>query len=67
MPAKKLLRLPQVIDRIGICKASVFRLVKLGQFPAPIRISDRAVAWVESDLDEWIDSRIRQSHTVAEQ
>jgi prophage regulatory protein len=53
----KLLRLPVVLERSGLSKPSIYRLMKLGQFPLCRKISIRAVAWSESELSSWIESR----------
>ena len=58
----KLLRLPKVIEATTMCKASIYRLVKKGEFPAPIKIGERAVAWKEEEVTAWIESRERVSY-----
>lgn len=54
----RLLRLPEVIDRTGLSKASIYRYVQLGKFPAPVIVGERAAAWVQSEIDTWIAARI---------
>lgn len=54
----KLIRLPVVEDRTGLGKSSLYAKVKDGTFPAPVRLSARAVAWRESDIDRWISERL---------
>ena len=60
----KLIRLPLVSDRTGLGKSSIYAGVKSRTFPAPVRLSARAVAWRESDIDRWISERMttRGSH-----
>ncbi|OLP05153.1 helix-turn-helix transcriptional regulator [Rhodoferax antarcticus] len=53
----KLLRLPRVQDLTGFGKSSIYAGVKTGTFPAPVRLSARAVGWRESDIFQWIESR----------
>ena len=56
----KLLRLPQVLDAVQMSKATLYRMVKSGTFPAPLRPSmSRMIAWKYVDIEEWIDSRTR--------
>lgn len=59
-PAKpgKLLRLPAVEERTGLKKSSIYAGVKAKTFPAPVRLSARAVAFREEDVDRWISGRI---------
>ena len=53
----KLLRLPGVQALTGFGKSSIYAGVKAGTFPAPVRLSARAVGWRESDIFQWIESR----------
>lgn len=50
------LRLPAVKQITGLCRASIYRHVCLGTFPAPVQIGQRAVAWRQSDIDTWAAS-----------
>lgn len=60
----RVLRLPKVSEKVGLSKASIYRLMKEGKFPPPIELGDRARGWPESVLDEWIEERPRaKNHT----
>ncbi len=54
----EILRLPQVMKRIGVSKSWVYQNLKNGKFPKQIFLSERLVGWVDSDIDDWIKSRI---------
>ena len=58
---QSLIRLPEVLKRTGFGKAWIYRLSSEGRFPAPVKIGVRAVAFVESEVDEWIQSVIETS------
>ena len=49
-------RLPFVMDFTGYSKPSIYRKIKDGSFPAPLKMGSRAVAWKQSALVEWQDS-----------
>ena len=51
------LRLPQVKARTGLSRSSIYAAVKLGTFPAPIALGERAVGWLDSTIDDWITTR----------
>ena len=59
--ATRLIRLPEVLERTGYGKAWIYRLIRESRFPAPVKIGVRAVAFVESEVDEWIQSVIETS------
>ncbi|EAP2787180.1 AlpA family transcriptional regulator [Salmonella enterica] len=62
---QSLIRLPEVLKRTGFGKAWIYRLISQGRFPAPVKIGTRAVAFVESEIDEWIEAVISNSRSHA--
>jgi len=57
----RLLRLNSVLQRTPISKSEIYRRVRAGTFPAPIRLGARAVAWLESDIDQYIQKLAQDS------
>jgi prophage regulatory protein len=53
-------RLPAVLERVNISKTSMYSWMKSGDFPQPVRLGPRSVAWRRSDVDAWIESRINR-------
>jgi len=64
MTTQTIIRLPQVKQRIGLSRSSIYALVRAGQFKAPISLGSRAVGWLESDVDEFIAARVKASRTA---
>ena len=52
-PSDPLLRLPDVIDEVGLSKRTIYRKIGEGTFPPPRRIAKRAVAWPLSCVEAW--------------
>ena len=50
-PKERLLRLPEVLNRVGYKRSRFLEFVRLGKFPAPVHLGPRAVAWPESQID----------------
>lgn len=61
MAAEHLLRLPQVRARVGLGRSSIYAAISAGEFPRPVSIGARAIAWPASSIDEWIESKVRQA------
>lgn len=59
--SKTLIRLPEVQRRTGYSKAWIYRLISEGRFPASVKIGTRAIAFVESEIDEWVAKCIAES------
>jgi len=55
-----ILRRQQVVDRTGLCLSSIYNFIAVGTFPKPISLGSRSVGWLESEVDEWILSRIEK-------
>lgn len=53
----RLLRMPEVLKKLGISSTTVWRLSKKNDFPPAIRISPGAVGWREADIERWIAER----------
>ena len=53
-----ILRLPDVLARVGIKRSTLYRLVASGGFPRPVKLSGYAVGWRASDVDRWIADRV---------
>ena len=60
----RLLRLPDVLRRVGLSRSTVYQLAASGRFPAPVRLSPRTSAWRSDDVQAWIDNlqRARPAH-----
>lgn len=60
---EKLLRWPEVQARVGFCKSYSYVLQKKGIFPLPIKIIEggRATGYLESEINEFINTRIEKS------
>jgi prophage regulatory protein len=55
----KFLRLVEVRNRVPFSRASIYRKISAGEFPRPYSLGARAVGWLESDIDAWIESRVK--------
>lgn len=54
----KLIKLKDVLDITGLSRSFVYALAQKGEFPKPVKLSERSSAWVQSEVDDWIDARI---------
>ena len=69
-PQKRFIRLPEVLSRTGYGRTTIYRKMEDGSFPRSVKLDgppkdpnvfdSRAVAWIEYEVDQWIDSRIEE-------
>ena len=64
---ERLLRLKEVQDRVGLCGSHIYNLIRENRFPAPIKLlGSRRSAWVESEIDAWINKQIEAGRDEGE-
>ena len=74
-PQKRFIRLPEVLTRTGYGRTTIYRKMEEGTFPRSVKLGgpledpnafdSRAVAWIEHEVDQWIDSRIDERDSVS--
>ncbi|WP_211470839.1 helix-turn-helix transcriptional regulator [Collimonas humicola] len=57
-------RLPVVMARTGKSRASIYVAMKEGKFPASVSVGARAIGWLSSDIDAWIENRVKVSRAA---
>jgi len=53
----KMLRLPEVMDKVGLKTSTIYDMMAEGTFPRARLITGRAVGWFEHEIDGWLLSR----------
>ena len=73
-PKTRLIRLNEVLSRTGYGRTSIYRKMDEGTFPKnlklggpikdPTKFDSRAIAWIEYEVEQWIESRIEERDSV---
>ena len=53
----RLLPIAAVVEKAGICRSYVWKLIGQGDFPRPLRLGKRARVWRSDEIDAWIEAR----------
>ena len=56
-PIQRLIRLREIQHRVGLSRSSIYRFMAERTFPKPVHLGVRSVAWVEHEIDAWLQSR----------
>ena len=56
-----LIKLSVVMAMTGLSKSSIYAMMQAGSFPKTIHIGVRGVAWIEGEIQHWIEEKISQS------
>ena len=59
MDFPKLVRIGTVLEMTTLSTATIYRLMKKGQFPKQIMVSERSARWSESEVLEYINEKLQ--------
>ncbi|MBS0289803.1 MAG: AlpA family transcriptional regulator [Proteobacteria bacterium] len=59
----KFLRLSDVKNLTGLSRSTIYMKIAEKTFPRPIKLGERAVAWIERDIDAWMEQQIKSSRS----
>ena len=65
VPKRRIIRQRPVLDRTGYSRSRLYVLINQGKFPKPIKLGERAVGWIEDEVDAHIDQLIASRDHVA--
>lgn len=60
-PNDPLLVIKKVQERTTLSRPHIYRLIQAGKFPKAIRVGVNRVAWLESEINDWIAQRVASS------
>lgn len=63
--ATAILRLPSVKARTGLSRSTIYRRISEGTFPTSVSLGDRAVGWIEAEVNDWLNRQIEVSRKAA--
>lgn len=58
MSQKKFLNINEVCELTTLSRATIYRKIATNHFPVPIHLTERTSRWLETDIEEWINSAI---------
>jgi len=56
----KFMRLKKVMEMTGLARATIYKYMANDSFPKTVSLGDRAVAWIESEVSEWMLERVAE-------
>lgn len=54
---RRALRASKVLEKTGISRTHLYRLIQQGEFPPPSKLSERVSVWDEAAIDNWLDNK----------
>ncbi|MBE5158588.1 AlpA family transcriptional regulator [Vibrio parahaemolyticus] len=59
--SNKIIRLPEVIQETGLSRSTIYLRMSKGDFPQSISLGDRAVGWLQEEVNQWLEQKISAS------
>lgn len=56
--SERFMKLPEVMNITALSRSTIYLKASQGTFPQPIKLSERSSAWLESEIEQWIEERI---------
>lgn len=63
---ERILRKPEIFNRIPAADCTIWRWEKSGQFPQRIRLGGNSVGWLESEINEWMRKKADARRSTSE-
>jgi prophage regulatory protein len=58
-PVPRLIRLPEVMARVGLKRSAIYQRMSEGRFPKSRSLGPKCAVWVEREIEEWIEQVVR--------
>lgn len=58
---ERIIRMPEVESTVGLSAATIYRRIKAGEFPAPVKLGKHASGWLLSEVQGWIQKQAGRS------
>lgn len=55
----RLIKLKEVIQKTSLGHSSIYKFIAEGSFPKQVSLGAKSVAWLESEVDDWIEEKVR--------
>ena len=53
-----LIKLNEVKARTGLSRSSIYAYIDKGIFPAQVKLGERSVAWLDTEIESWVEGKI---------
>jgi prophage regulatory protein len=60
-----ILRSPVVKTRVGLSRSAIYLAMARKEFPKSVQLGARAVGWLESEIDNWVNERVKNSRSLS--
>lgn len=63
---ERFIRLDELISKTGLGRSTIYRMMDNGEFPKPISLTSNKVAWLQSEVNNWMQSKVEQRNHKTE-
>lgn len=56
----RILRIKDVTEKTALCRSKIYQMMDTGDFPKSIKLGARSVGWLDSEVENWIESKVME-------
>ena len=60
----EILRIREVVRRTALSRTTIWRQVRMGQFPSPLQLTENSIGWPSSEIEQWLADRPRVNYAL---
>ncbi len=60
----RFIKLKEVMECTGLGRSTIYKYIEKGEFPKSISLGERAVAWLESEVHDWMMAKLEERGTA---
>lgn len=57
----RFMRIDEVVSVTGLGRNTIYKRMRAGTFPRQVRLGPNSVAWLQSDISDWMTSVVSSS------
>ena len=62
---QRIIRKPELIARVGLSDATIWRMERAGKFPRRIRLGGNSVGWIDQEIESWFNDKLNERVQLA--
>jgi prophage regulatory protein len=58
----RFIRMTELKDKVALSRSQIYKLIQQGEFPEPIKLGKKISVWTDSEVEEWMSSKLPTQH-----
>lgn len=58
----RFIRMTELKGKVALSRSQIYKLIQQGEFPEPIKLGKKISVWTDSEVEEWMSSKLPTQH-----